>query len=176
RRLVFFIGDPAMKLAFAKPSIQLTKINDTPLGQTNDTLKALSKIKMSGEVLDPSGKLMTGYNGVLTATVFDKDIQRQTLANNNISQNGQLIKMDFTTLGEKIFIGQATVTNGNFNFEFVVPRDIGVPVGNGKVSLYAKSNTPLQDQAGSSFNILVGGINENAETDITGPIVKLYMN
>ncbi|RXJ44465.1 type IX secretion system sortase PorU [Gelidibacter gilvus] len=176
RRLVFFIGDPAMKLAFAKPSIQLTKINDIPLGQTNDTLKALSKIKMSGEVLDPSGNLMAGYNGVLTATIFDKDIQRQTLANNNISQNGQLIKMDFTTLGEKIFIGQATVTNGHFDFEFVVPRDIGVPVGKGKVSFYAKSDTPLQDQAGSSFDILVGGINENAETDITGPIVKLYMN
>lgn len=176
RRLVFFIGDPAMKLAFAKPSIQLTKINDIPLGQANDTLKALSKIKMSGEVLDPSGNLMSGYNGVLTATIFDKDIQRQTLANNNISQNGQLIKMDFTTLGEKIFIGQATVANGHFEFEFVVPRDIGVPVGKGKVSLYAKSNTPLQDQAGSSFDILVGGINKDAETDNIGPVVKLYMN
>ena len=176
KRLVFFIGDPAMKLAFAKPNIQLTKINDVPLGQTNDTLKALSKIKMSGEVLDPSGNLMTGYSGVLTATIFDKNIQRQTLANDNTSQNGQLIKMDFTTLGEKIFIGQATVTNGIFNFEFVVPRDIGVPVGRGKVSLYAKSETPLQDQAGANFDILVGGINNNAATDITGPVVKLYLN
>src|SRR5690606_7946744 len=72
RRLVFFIGDPAMKLAIAKPNIQLTKINDIPLGQANDTLKALSKIKMSGEVLDPAGNLMTSYNGVLTATIFDK--------------------------------------------------------------------------------------------------------
>ncbi|MBA6154513.1 type IX secretion system sortase PorU [Gelidibacter maritimus] len=176
RRLVFFIGDPAMKLAFAKPNIQLTKINDVPLGQTNDTLKALSKIKMSGEVLDPAGNLMTGYNGLLTATIFDKNIERQTLGNNNIHDNGQLIKMDFMTLGEKIFIGQVSVTNGVFDFEFVVPRDIGVPVGEGKVSFYAKSEAPLQDQAGASFDILVGGINENAETDNTGPIVKLYMN
>lgn len=176
RRLVFFIGDPAMKLAFPKPNIQLTKINDIPLGQTNDTLKALSKIKMSGEVLDPSGNLMTDYNGVLTATIFDKDIERQTLANNNVRENGQLVKMDFTTLGEKIFIGQATVNNGHFDLEFVVPRDIGIPVGQGKVSFYAKSETPMQDQAGASFDILVGGINDNAETDITGPTVKLYMN
>ena len=176
KRLVFFIGDPAMKLAFAKPNIQLTKINDVPLGQTNDTLKALSKVKMSGEVLDPSGNLMTGYNGVLTATVFDKNIERQTLANNGARQNGALIKMDFTTLGEKLFIGQATVKNGIFDFEFVVPRDIGVPVGKGKVSFYAKSETPVQDQAGANFDILVGGINKNAETDITGPVVKLYLN
>lgn len=176
RRLVFFIGDPAMKLAIAKPNIQLTKINDIPLGQANDTLKALSKIKMSGEVLDPAGNLMTSYNGVLTATIFDKDIQRQTLGNNNVYQNGQLVTMDFTTLGEKIFIGQATVNDGHFDFEFVVPRDIGIPVGKGKVSFYAKSEVPLQDQAGASFDILVGGINENAETDTTGPVIKLYMN
>ena len=31
RRLVFFIGDPAMKLAFPKPNIRLTEINDTPI-------------------------------------------------------------------------------------------------------------------------------------------------
>lgn len=176
RRLVFFIGDPAMKLAFAKPNIQLTKINDIPLGQTNDTLKALSKVKMSGEVLDPSGNLMTNYNGVLTATIFDKNIERQTLGNNGASQNGQLIKMDFTTLGEKIFIGQASVKNGLFDFEFVVPRDIGVPVGKGKVSFYAKSEAPVQDQAGANFDILIGGINKNAATDTTGPNIKLYMN
>ncbi|MEO8774099.1 MAG: type IX secretion system sortase PorU [Gelidibacter sp.] len=176
RRLVFFIGDPAMRLAFAKPNIQLTKINDVPLGQTNDTLKALSKVKMSGEVLDSSGNLMTGYNGVLTATIFDKNIERQTLGNNGVTQNGQLIKMDFTTLGEKIFIGQASVKNGVFDFQFVVPRDIGVPVGKGKVSFYAASETPLQDQAGANFDVLVGDINKNAVTDITGPVVKLYMN
>lgn len=176
KRLVFFIGDPAMKLAFAKPNIQLTKINDVPLGQTNDTLKALSKIKMSGEVLDPAGKLMTSYNGVLTATIFDKNIERQTLANNGIAQNGERIQMDFTTLGEKLFVGQATVNNGVFDFEFVVPRDIGVPVGKGKVSFYAQTEVPLQDQAGANFDVLIGGINKNAEIDNTGPVVKIFLN
>lgn len=176
KRLVFFIGDPAMKLAFAKPSIQLTKINDKLLGQTNDTLKALGKVKMSGEVLDPSGRLMTSYNGILTTTVFDKEIQRQTLANNNSAQNGQLIKMDFTTLGEKLFIGQASIINGIFDFEFVIPRDIAMPVGKAKVSLYAQTGAPLQDQTGASFDILVGGLNKDAAIDDVGPLVKLYMN
>ncbi len=176
RRLVFFIGDPAMKLSMPKPEVRLTRINDVPLGVENDTLKALSKIKLSGEVTDQSGNLMTGYNGILSATVFDKNIQRQTLANGNVSENGQIIRLNFETLGEKIFIGQASITNGLFEFDFVVPRDIGIPVDNGKVSFYAKSTTPLQDNAGASFDILVGGINENAEQDNTGPVIKLYMN
>ncbi len=176
KSLVFFIGDPAMKLAFPKPNVKLTKINDVPLGVANDTLKALSKIKLAGEVTDEAGNLMTNYNGILTATIFDKNIQRQTLANNNISQNGQIIKLNFETLGEKIFIGQASITSGLFEFEFVVPRDIGIPIDNGKVSFYAKSDTALMDNAGASFDILVGGINENAEIDNIGPVVKLYMN
>ncbi|OMP30976.1 type IX secretion system sortase PorU [Mangrovimonas sp. DI 80] len=174
--LVFCIGDPALKLAMPRPDIRLTKINDVPLGGDTDELQALSKVKFSGEVVDELGNIMTNYNGVLTATVFDKNIQRQTLGNDGTSDSNGVIKMDFETLGEILFKGQATVTNGQFNFEFVVPRDIGILVGNGKVSFYAKTENPLQDQAGASFDIQVGGINENAEEDNIGPVINLYMN
>ena len=176
KRLVFFIGDPAMKLAFPKPEIKLTKVNDVAIDQTIDVLQALGHVKLSGEVVDETGNLISNYNGILTSTVFDKDIDRQTLANDGVRENGQLIKMDFKTLGEIIFKGQATVKNGLFDINFVVPRDIGIPVGNGKVSFYANSDTPLQDQAGASYVIQVGGINENAAEDNTGPIINLYMN
>ncbi|NRA94361.1 MAG: T9SS type A sorting domain-containing protein, partial [Psychroserpens sp.] len=74
------------------------------------------------------------------------------------------------------FKGQATVSNGQFEFEFVVPRDIGIPVGQGKVNFYAKRELPLEDRAGSSFDIQVGGINENAEEDNIGPLINLFMN
>ncbi|MGM5470483.1 type IX secretion system sortase PorU [Flavobacteriaceae bacterium LMO-SS05] len=176
KRLVFFIGDPAMKLAFPKPEIRLTKVNDVPIDQTIDVLKALGHVKFSGEVVDETGNLISNYNGILTATVFDKDIARQTLANDGIRENGQLIKMDFKTLGEIIFKGQATVKNGLFDFNFVVPRDIGIPVGNGKVSFYANNEATLEDRAGASFAIQIGGIDENAAEDNTGPIINLYMN
>jgi len=177
RRLVFFIGDPAMKLAFPKPNIRLTKINDVPIGQSVDTLKALSHIKLAGEVTDVSGNVLNNYNGELSTTIYDKEINRQTLANDGTRLNGQVVKMDFTTLGEIIFRGQATVTNGQFEFEFVVPKDIGIPVGFGKVSFYAKNGTALEDQTGASINtVKIGGVNENAPTDDIGPTIALYMN
>jgi hypothetical protein len=177
RRLVFFIGDPAMKLAFPKPNIRLTKVNDIPIGQSTDTLKALSHIKLSGEVTNILGDVLNNYNGELSTTIYDKEISRQTLANDGTRLNGQLVKMDFTTLGEIIFRGQATVTNGLFEFDFVVPKDIGIPVGFGKVSFYAKNGTALEDQTGASINtVKIGGVNENAPTDDIGPIIALYMN
>ncbi len=176
KRLVFLIGDPAMKLAFPKPDIRLTKVNDVEITQPIDTLKALSYTKLAGEVTDVNGNLLSNYNGTLTATVFDKKIDRQTLANDGVTDSDGLIILDFTTLGEIIFKGQATIENGEFEFDFIVPRDIGIPVGNGKVSFYAQTNNPLSDQTGANFDIKVGGINENAPEDNIGPVINLFMN
>ncbi len=177
RRLTFFIGDPAMKLAIPKSGIRLTKVNDVAITGNIDVLKALSHVKLEGEVVDGLGNLINDYNGVLTATIYDKDIDRQTLANDRTrDNNGQLIILDFETLGETIFRGQATVTNGVFTFDFIVPKDIGIPVGNGKVSFYSKKNNQFQDQTGFNFDIKIGGINENAAEDNIGPTIVLFMN
>lgn len=177
RRLVFFIGDPAMKLAFAKPNVRLTKINDVPLSQATDTLKALSHVKLSGDVVDTSGNILKDYNGTLSTTIYDKYIDRVTLANDKTRLNGKLVLMDFKTLGEIIFRGQASVKNGQFEFDFVVPKDIGIPVGFGKVSFYTNNEALSLDQAGASVNkVKIGGINENAAEDNIGPVMTLYMN
>lgn len=176
-RLIFFIGDPAMKLGFAKPNVRLTKINDVPITQATDTLKALSYVKLAGEVTDISGNLLSNYSGILSTTIYDKDIDRQTLANDGTTLNGQLVKLNFKTSGEIIFRGQASVKNGQFEFDFVVPKDIGIPVGFGKVSFYSKNEALLEDQAGASVNtVKIGGLNENAAEDNIGPIITLYMN
>ena len=177
RRLVFFIGDPAMKLAFGSPDIKLTHINDVPLGQGTDNLSALSHVKLSGEVTDVNGNVMTDYNGTLSTVIFDKDVQRQTLGNDGTVVNGQVYIMDFTTLGAAIFRGQASITNGLFEFEFVVPRDIAIPLGTGKVSFYATTSDLTQDNSGASVGeVVIGGINENAAEDNQGPLIQLYMN
>jgi len=176
RRLVFLIGDPAMKLSIPQPGVRLTSINDVPIGQNPAALEALGYAKISGEVIDEAGNVLTDYTGTLSATIYDKKIQRQTLANDGVTENGQLIILNFDTLGEVIFRGQASVTNGQFDFDFIVPRDIGIPEGNGRISFYAKAENILTDQAGSSTNIIIGGLNENAEEDTTGPTISLFMN
>jgi len=98
------------------------------------------------------------------------------LGNDGVGDNDGLIIMDFTTLGEVVFKGQASIENGLFEFDFIVPRDVGIPVGNGKVSFYAQTSSPLSDQAGANFDIKIGGINENAPEDNIGPVINLFMN
>jgi len=177
RRIVFYIGDPALRIPFPKPNVRLTKINDVPINQFADTLKALSKNKISGQIVDDNGNLLSNYNGIVSATLFDKRIQRSTLANDNTTNSvGQLLVMDFTTLGEILFSGQASVNNGQFEMEFVLPKDTRIPVGNGRVSFYALRNNLLEDQSGYSNDILIGDINENAPEDNQGPQIQLFMN
>lgn len=171
RRVMFFIGDPAMPLAFPKKDILITKLNGVPVGQSTDVLKALSKVKLEGEVINEFGQVATNFSGTLEARVYDKNIMRRTLDNNHNN-----VFMDFITLGEGMFNGRASITNGRFNFEFVVPRDIQIPVGKGRISLYAKQNNQLEDRTGVNLDIDVGGLNENAPIDNEGPLIKLYMN
>jgi len=177
RRIVFYLGDPALRIPFPKPNIRLTKINDIPVEQFNDTLKALSQNKFTGEIVDDNGNTITNYNGVVSTTLFDKRIERSTLGNDGTRGNdGELLIMDFTTLGEILFRGQARVEQGTFDVEFVLPKDTRIPVGNGRVSFYALRDNVLEDQSGFDNEILIGDINENAAEDNQGPQIQLYMN
>ena len=58
RRLVFFIGDPAMKLSIPKPNIKLTKINDILINDFNSSLRGLDLIKIEGIVTDENELIM----------------------------------------------------------------------------------------------------------------------
>lgn len=169
--VVVYLGDPALMLAIPKPRINLTKINDIVISQSIPDFKSLAKIKISGEITDENNVLLSNYNGELATAIFDKMITSSTLNNDGYSP-----AMSFKTLGETIFRGNATVTNGQFEFSFVVPRDIRIPVDNGRISFYAKKNQALENQSGYNTAIKIGGINENAPQDNISPKVKLYMN
>jgi len=166
---IYYVGDPAMKLAIPKPNIQITKMNGVYSTQSLDTLKALSKVSFEGVVTDTSNQILTNFNGTLSTTVFDKPIQKTTLDNNNFG-----IKMKFDSRESKLFRGKSSVTNGVFKFDFIVPKDIKVAFGKGKLSFYASDEK--EDKSGANFDVVVGGINPNATSDAVGPELSIFMN
>lgn len=180
--VVFYLGDPALMLALPKPKVVLTKVNNVPITGPIDDLKSLDYVTLTGEVRDENDNPLPNYNGDLSVNIFDKNINRETLRNDNddaVINDSPLVTaptLPFVTLGETIFRGNASVTNGNFEFGFVVPRDIRIPIGNGRISFYTKRNQLLFDKTGFNTDIKIGGINTNAVADNTGPRVKLYMN
>lgn len=166
---IYFFGDPAKKLAIPQPNVRITKMNGVDITQSLDTLKALARVNFEGVVTDNSNNILNDFNGTLSTTVFDKPIDKTTLDNDGFG-----IFMTFDSQESKLFRGQSTVENGNFNFEFIVPRDIRIAFGNGKLSFYAENQE--SDRGGFNNDIIVGGINENAPDDTTGPEIQLFMN
>ena len=166
---IYHFGDPVKKLAIPKPNVKITKMNGIDISQSLDTLKALSKVRFEGVVTDNSNNTLSDFNGNLSTTVFDKPIDKVTLDNDGFG-----IVNTFDSQESKLFRGLASVENGNFNFEFIVPRDVKVAYGNGKLSFYASNN--VQDKAGFNNEVIVGGINENAPEDTIGPEIQLFMN
>jgi len=177
KRVVFSIGDPALKLAIPEPNVRLTHINDIPVGDpTAPNLEALGRVVLSGEVVDGGGQLISDYNGKLSTTIYDKKQNRSTLGNDGTTGGSGILILDYETLGEIVFRGQASISNGKFRFEFVVPRDISIPVGEGRVSFYARKNNVLENQTGVDTEIKIGGINENAPADNLPPTIAAFMN
>lgn len=170
--VISFIGDPALKLAAAKPNVVITHVNETALENFTGSLRALDRIKLKGQVTTENGQLITNFNGNLAVQLFDKNQDKVTLVNDGIGD-----PMNFKTLGETIFRGNATVTNGVFEIEFVVPKDIKIAVGEGKASFYAVKNADvLDDYTGANTALKIGGVNENAAEDNKAPQIKLFMN
>jgi hypothetical protein len=180
---IYSFGDPAMSLAVPAPNVQITKMNDKDISQPLDTLKALSRVRFEGVVLDNSGNILPNFNGTLSTTVFDKSIDRKTLGNNSFGET-----LNFDTQDSKIFRGKSRVINGAFQFDFIVPKDIKISFGEetdangntvfkkGKISFYANDTLTFNEKAGYNIDITVGGIDENAPEDTVGPELKLFMN
>jgi hypothetical protein len=172
-RNFILIGDPAMKLAYPKYTVKTKTVNGINISQPVDTLKALSKVTITGEVQDPSGNKLTSFNGTIYPTVFDKSVIYSTLGNDQFDADAST-PQPFSLQKNVIYGGKASVVNGDFTFTFVVPKDISFQFGKGKISYYAK--TDQQDAAGFDTTITVGGVNSNATSDGDGPKIQLYMN
>jgi hypothetical protein len=172
-RNFLLIGDPALTLAYPKFDVVTTSINAHPISSVSDTLSALSKVIITGEVRDKAGNKLTNFNGIVYPTVYDKAVTYHTLGNDAGSSDSDS-SAPFLLQKNILYKGKATVTNGDFTFQFIVPKDIAYQYGYGKLSYYAQNGET--DANGYYANVMIGGVNTNATTDNTGPEIKLYMN
>ena len=166
------LGDPSSKLTIPVFQISTTTINGNPVTESSsDTLKALQKVTIQGQVQDENNNLLSDFNGQIFPTVFDKAITLSTLG-----QDAKSYPKEFSLQKNIIFKGAASVTNGLFEFSFVIPKDINYEFGEGKISYYAKENDGLRDAKGNYENIIIGGTDSNANNDDQGPLIEVFMN
>lgn len=165
------LGDPSMHLALPVHRVHTTKINKHSISIAEpDTIRSLQPVELEGEVTDVAGQRLTGFNGKVFVTVFDKPQTIYTLG-----QDATSPVRPFNVQRNVLFKGTATVNNGAFSLQFIVPKDIDYNYGLGKISYYADNGTH-EDAAGADCNIVIGGSFAGASSDDIGPKVKVYMN
>lgn len=169
KRNFTLLGDPALKLAYPYYGNVITdSINNLPVSEKIDSLKALSVVTVAGHLEDPGGKLLSAFNGMVSPVVYDKENKIKTLANDGGPS------MTFKLRNNILFSGKTLAKNGRFKFTFIIPRDIDYSFGSGKISYYAEDDK--EDMNGSFNDIIVGGFSNTLSADNVGPDIKLYMN
>nr|WP_167856578.1 type IX secretion system sortase PorU [Hymenobacter metallicola] len=164
------LGDPTTRLSAAKQVAALDSINGKLIQATsNDTLKALSRVRLSG-VVKVNQAVNTNFTGQAHVTVYEKPAVVNTLKNEYDD-----VVLPVTVQENIIYDGQASVRNGRFNLSFVVPKDINYSVGLGKIQLYAKDSIHVVDAKGYRTNS-VGGADSKAPLDTIPPVIKLFMD
>ncbi|MFA6924403.1 MAG: type IX secretion system sortase PorU [Bacteroidales bacterium] len=160
-KIFTILGDPSLEISLPK-----YEVNTTPF---SDTLKALSKVTIQGILSDTAGQPLNNFNGIIYPTVYDKYSTVSTLGQDEHSSI-----TNFKIQKNVLYKGKVSVTNGNYKFTFIVPKDISYQYGNGKLSYYA--NNQYDDAKGYNKNIIVGGSNNNAPPDNSGPNINLFLN
>ncbi len=171
RKLVL-LGDPALRLAYPKYNVATTSIEETGTGVAVDTLSALSRVTIKGKVTDASGNTLTGFNGIVYPTIYDKSSLVKTLVN-DVSGDKSLLD-SFPLRKNILYKGKASVVNGEFSSSFIVPRDISYQYGKGRLSYYAQNGS--EDASGYDENFSIGGASSQSLNDSAGPEVSLFMN
>jgi hypothetical protein len=167
------IGDPAQRLAIPRYQAVTTRVNGKALSNIPDTLRALDKVSIEGQVVDARGNLLRNFNGVLYPSIFDKKFQARTLGQDPSSPRD----FPFNVQKNVIFRGRATVRDGQFKFSFVVPKDINYAFDFGKISYYAADTSAMSDASGSFEQVVIGGLNSQGNfNDNKGPLVEVFMN
>ena len=162
------LGDPSMKLAYPDQDVVIEEINEIPIDTQIDTLKALKNVTVSGRIFNTDQSHLSDFNGILTATVYDKKEQVQTLGTEDPVMNYDIQK-------NLIFKGDVSVINGSYEFQFVVSKNISYEIGDGKISLYAVTHNGDLDAAGSNIDIPVGGNSDDYVLDELAPEIEMYL-
>ncbi len=169
-RNFMLMGDPALTMTIPENQVITTEINGVSVSGFNDTISALKHVTVKGYIADPFGVKMSGFNGTLYPTVYDKAIELKTLANNPAEN----YVAPFMLQKSIIYKGKASIIDGEFSFSFIVPKDIQYTFGKGRISYYAENGT--SDASGWFEDFIIGGSSDTILDDNAGPVISLYLN
>ncbi|MBO7626185.1 MAG: type IX secretion system sortase PorU, partial [Paludibacteraceae bacterium] len=174
KMVYILLGDPGLKLKVPELNLVVDSIvtmNSDGTVTKTDTLKALSKMKIYCHVEDESGNILNQFNGLVNATLKDKKVKAFTLGNKD-----GIDPFSYHDRQSTLYTGSSVVTNGKFELQMIIPKDINYKVGYGRLSMYAYDELNGLDAMGANEDLLIGGSTDDIMPDNVGPNIVLTTN
>lgn len=165
-RNFILLGDPSMSISYPQLDVVFDEINGEPISDT-DTIKAFQNVNIKGRI-EHNNQIQTDFTGTGIVSVFDKSLERETLGDESDP-------FSYSSREIELFKGEISVSNGEFEFEFVVPKNINYAFGKARITIYAQNNENSLDASGALSNLILGGTAEQL-SDSSGPTIKAYIN
>jgi hypothetical protein len=170
-----YIGDPSLRLDLPLYTAQINSV--TKNGEViSDTLNALSRITISGDITDREGNPLSDFNGTATIELLDKEDYEVTRGKANAEENPGPPK---TYKVRKNVISKITTTvvNGSFETILVLPLSFSDDsVAAAKFVVHAYSTDGNRQAAGATLRYFTGGVDSNAVADNKGPEIFVYLD
>jgi hypothetical protein len=166
------LGDPALCLACPQSDVVIDSINGLSVAESQK-LPAGSVVKVRGHV-ENGQRLLSDYNGVVTATVRDAE-ELIVCQLNDTSDEGADEPFVYKDRTKTIYQGSDRIRNGVFNLTFAVPKDISYAEGNGMMNLYAVDDERTEAAHGMNGSFVLNG-NSEVRNDSVGPSIYCYLN
>jgi hypothetical protein len=168
-RKYFLLGDPALQIGFPKLSASIDSVDHKP-GSTVVQLKALSTASIAATVLDSTNSNVPEFAGKALTEVFDAN---KTIILDDVNSAGAKITRSIPMEGDVLFRGEATVSGGKMQSNFIVPKDISYSNDYGKINVYFWNSST--DGAGYTTNVKIGGTDSSVAADTKGPSMSIYI-
>jgi len=176
-RKFILLGDPLMRIGLGQYRAKVSEINGQAVNQDSSfTLKGLAEVQIKGVIQNADSQVLTNFNGEVEIEIFDAVRTVRMLERVNSERACNLDNCSYDIQNDLLFRGRASVENGLFSANLIIPKDISNSVRNGRINLYAQATSSVKSAAGSTNQVFFSGLDTNAASDSKGPEIEAWLN
>ncbi len=172
------LGSPLQKLVLPEDKVVLNKINDKEVKLEDIVpIHSLDKVKIEGYVKREAQDIDGDFQGKMDVLVYDGEDELETI--DNFNRRGSAVApvkyKDFLNL---IYTSSVAVKDGQYSFDFVIPKDVAYSGKQGKISFYAYDEKRQKEVVGYARNLLIkeGGSQNDNQDNQAPQILELKLS
>ena len=169
KMMFLLLGDPAIKINYPLPLINVTKLNNEVVGTGDVPIASMQYLEVEADVLNRNSNTVDqSFTGEATLTLYDAE---RFCFTTDVAKTKEPRDIYYprTMLAQT----DAKVVNGKIKGKILVPNDLGWVGGKLRLSVYAHKAGTTQ-MANGQFNQLVVGTGNPDEvvTDNVAPVIE----